>query len=322
MRRSTIAGWTLAALIAVAAMQGMAQQDEGPILRPKTAPVKPAGPTLLVTCDLTCNWKLDGEAKGRIEADGSAKARVELGQHLVAAVTEDGLDKVQKEIEIKGAGQTILQIELKPVRAARLESRPKPPAESSQESSEPAKPAPQPAAQPEKPAPQPREEKQQERSAGAQEETGPTWTDPATGLMWAKKDSGSYATWQEATDYCRSLRLAGHSDWRLPAVEELEGIYDNSAGQPARQDEQETGTFKRLTGKVMSHAHRADKGSHVKGDLELSGCDGQGYCWAWSNSRGSAPGEMWDFYFHDGKRYSYHIDRRDGSALCVRRPGK
>jgi hypothetical protein len=320
MRGSTIGGWTLAAVIAVAAMQGMAQQDEGPILRPKAqpAPAKPAGPTLLVTCDLACNWKLDGEPKGRIEADGSAKARVELGQHLVAAVTEDGLDKVQKEVEIRSAGQTILQIELKPVRAARLEVRQEAQPKASQQSSEPAQPAPQ----PEKPAPQPREEKQPERGGGAQEEAGPTWTDPATGLMWARKDSGAWVTWQEAADFCRSLKLAGHSDWRLPVIDELQSIYDNPANQPAGQDDHQTGTFKKFEGKVMSHAHRGDKGSHIKGDLELSGCNGPAYCWAWSNSHGSASGEMWDFYFHDGKRFSYHIDRRDGSALCVRGRGK
>ncbi len=290
----------------------LAQQDEGPILLPKKPAVRPAGPTLLVTCDLACNWKLDGEARGRIEADGSAKARVELGQHLVAAVTEDGLDKVEKEIEIKGAGQTILQIELKPVRAARLESRQKPPTEASQESSEPA----QPAAQPQKPAPQPQpqpqEAKQQPRDANAQV-AGSTWTDPATGLIWPTRDGGSYMTWQDAADYCHNLRLAGHSDWRLPSIDELQTIYDN----PASQDDHQTGTFKRLEGKVLPH-HHEDQGPHIKGGLELSGCDGPLYCWAWSSSRGSASGEMWDFYFHDGKRYSYHMDRRDGSALCVR----
>jgi len=31
--------------------------------------------TLLVTCDLACNWKLDGEAKGTIAAQGFGKAR-------------------------------------------------------------------------------------------------------------------------------------------------------------------------------------------------------------------------------------------------------
>jgi len=74
----------------------MAQQDDVPILRPKSQITKPTSATVLVTCDLACNWTLDGEAKGRIEAGGSAKVKVELGQHIVIAVTEDGVDKVQQ----------------------------------------------------------------------------------------------------------------------------------------------------------------------------------------------------------------------------------
>jgi len=98
-------------------------QEEGPILLPKPKPVaKPAGPTLLVMCDLACNWKLDGEAKGRIVAGGSAKAKVELGQHLVVAATEDGVDQVKQLSEVKTTGQTIVSLELKPVRDARLKT--------------------------------------------------------------------------------------------------------------------------------------------------------------------------------------------------------
>jgi membrane-associated HD superfamily phosphohydrolase len=72
-----------------------------------------------VTCDLACNWKLDGSAKGRIEAGGSSKAKVELGQHVVVATTEDSFDKLENEIEIKAPGQTVVHIALQPVRDAR-----------------------------------------------------------------------------------------------------------------------------------------------------------------------------------------------------------
>jgi hypothetical protein len=110
------------ALIAVA-VQVLAQQDEGPILHPKKHPAKP-GPnaTLLVMCDIACNWKLDGEAKGRIEAGGSAKAKVELGQHVVVGATEDDVDQVKQLSEIKTNGQTVISIELKPMRDARLKA--------------------------------------------------------------------------------------------------------------------------------------------------------------------------------------------------------
>jgi TPR repeat protein len=96
-----------------------AQQEDGPILKPKPR----AAATLLVMCDLACNWKLDGEAKGHMDAGRSAKAKVELGQHILAAVTDDGLDKVEKDIEIKTAGQTIFRVVLQPVRNDRLQAQ-------------------------------------------------------------------------------------------------------------------------------------------------------------------------------------------------------
>jgi outer membrane protein len=95
-----------------------------PILLPKPRPVvRPVSPTLLVICDLACNWKLDGVAKGSIVAGGSAKANVVIGEHLMVAATVDGLDKLQNEIEIKIVGQTIVHIELQPVRDARLKAK-------------------------------------------------------------------------------------------------------------------------------------------------------------------------------------------------------
>ena len=126
--------------------------------------------------------------------------------------------------------------------------------------------------------------------------TGPTWTDPATGLMWARKDSGSDVswqqadvTWQQATDYARNLRLALSSNWRLPTIDELRGIYDPNA-----------------------NVH----GYHVKGNMQLSG-------WQWSSSLGLGSGAAWNFDFITGTRYTnlfgFNTFKR---ALCVRRSGK
>ncbi len=118
--------WTATMLLIAGSALAAAQapRDDGPILYPKKQVAKPApaSATLLVVCDLACNWKLDGVAQGRIETGGSAKNKVELGQHVAAASTEDGLDKVESETEIKAAGQTIMHLALQPVRDARLKA--------------------------------------------------------------------------------------------------------------------------------------------------------------------------------------------------------
>jgi len=53
-----------------------------------------------------------------------------------------------------------------------------------------------------------------------------TITDKATGLMWAQEDNGQGITWKEALNYAENAELAGHTDWRLPNVKELQSIVD------------------------------------------------------------------------------------------------
>ncbi len=55
-----------------------------------------------------------------------------------------------------------------------------------------------------------------------------TITDRATGLMWMSKDSGKGMDWSDALKYAENQRYAGHSDWRLPNVKELQSIVDYS----------------------------------------------------------------------------------------------
>ena len=271
MRKQKLAGWALIAALTTAALPVLAQQDDIPILRPKNQTTKSANATLLVTCDLACNWKLDGEAKGRIDAEGSAKVKVELGQHMVVAITEDSLDKVENELEIKTPGQTIVHIALQPIRDARLNAVQQAKDKADQKVRDKAA------------------REQQERERAAREAAAMQWTDPATGLMWTKKDNGSAVNWQQGANYCRSLRLAGYSDWRLPTIGELQGISDAD-----------------------------DAGWHVKGNLQLS------YYWQWSSSQGNASGEAWTFHFSAGLRTSNILDNSYGAirALCVRRSEK
>lgn len=62
-----------------------------------------------------------------------------------------------------------------------------------------------------------------------------TITDRATGLCWAKVDSGHLKAgekkdgklnWMEALCWAENLEYAGHSDWRLPNAKELQSIVD------------------------------------------------------------------------------------------------
>lgn len=62
------------------------------------------------------------------------------------------------------------------------------------------------------------------------------WTDPKTGLMWARISIGQewnngqcigdadFMDWITAQKACRNFRLAGYHDWRLPTIDELKTI--------------------------------------------------------------------------------------------------
>src|SRR5208282_6245450 len=72
----------------------------------------------------------------------------------------------------------------------------------------------------------------QDQGQGQEARARGFWTDPSTGLMWAGKDNGNDVSWKKAMKYCRDLRLAGYSDWRLPNMAELQGTYDSTANVP------------------------------------------------------------------------------------------
>jgi hypothetical protein len=58
-----------------------------------------------------------------------------------------------------------------------------------------------------------------------------TITDNATGLMWAKSDSGVSLNWQDALAWVQTKNAQnylGHNDWRLPDTKELQSIVDYS----------------------------------------------------------------------------------------------
>jgi hypothetical protein len=55
-----------------------------------------------------------------------------------------------------------------------------------------------------------------------------TVTDNKTGLMWQQADDWTKRTWADAGQYCASLVLGGHDDWRLPPWDEILTIVDDS----------------------------------------------------------------------------------------------
>ena len=60
-----------------------------------------------------------------------------------------------------------------------------------------------------------------------------TVTDTCTGLMWQRDTAPGTYIWQDALKYCDSLSFAGHDDWRLPNVRELQSIVDYGRFGPA-----------------------------------------------------------------------------------------
>ena len=60
----------------------------------------------------------------------------------------------------------------------------------------------------------------------------PTVIHKTTGLEWQKTfETGM--TWQQSMAYCENLDYAGHTDWRLPNVKELQSLINNELAAPA-----------------------------------------------------------------------------------------
>ncbi len=53
-----------------------------------------------------------------------------------------------------------------------------------------------------------------------------TVLDTKTKLMWAAKDNGRALSWPDARSFVRNYRVGGYTDWRLPTLDELKGLYD------------------------------------------------------------------------------------------------
>ena len=61
-------------------------------------------------------------------------------------------------------------------------------------------------------------------------------SDSVSSLQWQDNATPSSKTWQDAIDYCERLSLDEHSDWRLPNINELLSMVDNTKYNPAIRD--------------------------------------------------------------------------------------
>lgn len=151
-----------------------------------------AGVTLLVKTDMSRKWELDGQPMSPLMAEDSRVVLVSPGEHLIQASTTDGVATIRTKVEVDKTEKTV-SIQLK--------------------------------------SPYDQQSKMQHDDA-ARKRAGaplsPTWTDPATGLMWTRKDNGSDVDSPQATAYCSDLKLGSYKDWRLPTFDELQAIYDRS----------------------------------------------------------------------------------------------
>jgi hypothetical protein len=53
-----------------------------------------------------------------------------------------------------------------------------------------------------------------------------TVIDTKSKLMWMGRDNGNALSWPDAKKYAQDAHEAGYSDWRLPALTEIEALYD------------------------------------------------------------------------------------------------
>jgi len=117
-------------------------------------------------------------------------------------------------------------------------------------------------------------------------------------LMWAASPASDDATWDEADEYCETSELAGHRDWRLPTLAELEALYDPTTGSRIRSP------FELDDCCLWSSTSLEELGAERKAGL--------------ANPMNADRDYFWGFLYGSGTRY-YSVRRfADGRALCVR----
>lgn len=111
-------------------------------------------------------------------------------------------------------------------------------------------------------------------------------------------------TWHKADSYCKNLRLASYSDWRLATLDELATLVDKTDSAPKWVGNTEIFTI--------------NLGRHVKGNLSLTGDP-----WSSNRDKDRFGHPHWDGAFFDfvNSKPSWDLQsfRNTKYALCVRR---
>ena len=114
-------------------------------------------------------------------------------------------------------------------------------------------------------------------------------------LMWQDGAGVARGYYNEAVKYCENLKFAGYSDWRLPTINELLSITDDSRYNPAINK-----AFKNVAYETN------DKGEKRHG-------------WYWSSTRSTgASFGAWFVLFRDGADADWLNGSASGFVRCVR----
>jgi uncharacterized protein len=161
-------------------------------------------------------------------------------------------------------------------------------------------------ATPDAPVRQPQATPMGGRPGGPQGSENPgVFVDRQTGLVWTAKDSGVAMGWKSAFAYCSGLHIGGHTDWRLPRIEELHSLYDASGRNlPECKD---------VGGGPLQYPIR------VRSEITL-GC-----YWIWSSDQGhqvrmtgGPVSTIRIFNFYNGLPGESFEDNKEDRTLCVR----
>jgi Protein of unknown function (DUF1566) len=118
-----------------------------------------------------------------------------------------------------------------------------------------------------------------------------TVTDWATGLIWMKIDSRKTMSWEQALEYAETLNYAGHDDWRLPNVKELQSIVDYTRAPDAEDEKAQAAAIDPVFSLTEMESWFWTNTTHIENGGGYYVCFGQGFsAWQWRGKKMNAHG--------------------------------